>query len=74
MMSSFCETDVQAQLIALYTKLADNPDTEFGWSKGKTNARQLGYCETWLEQLHDAVWESETRGQVFLCHIPIHCL
>jgi len=58
MMNSCCETDVQTQLIALYTKLADNPDAEFGWSKGKTNARQLGYSETWLEQLHDAVWES----------------
>ena len=57
-MSSCCETYVQAQLIALYTKLADNPDSEFGWSKGKTNARQLGYSEAWLERLHDTVWES----------------
>jgi arsenite methyltransferase len=57
-MSSCYETGVQAQLIALYTRLADNPDAEFGWSKGKTNARQLGYSETWLQQLHDAVWES----------------
>ena len=49
---------MQAQLIALYTKLADKPDSEFGWSKGKTNARQSGYSETWLDRLHDAVWES----------------
>jgi ubiquinone/menaquinone biosynthesis C-methylase UbiE len=57
-MSSRCEKNVQAQLIALYTKLADNPDSEFGWSKGKTNARQLGYSDIWLDRLHDEVWES----------------
>ena len=57
-MSSYCETNVQAQLIALYTRLADNPDSEFGWSKGKTNACQLGYSDVWLDRLHDVVWES----------------
>ena len=57
-MSSCCETNVQAQLIALYTKLADNPDSEFGWSKGKENARQLGYLDTWLDRLPVVVWES----------------
>ena len=57
-MSSCCETNVQSQLIALYTRLADNPDSKFGWSKGKTNARQLGYSAAWLERLPDAVWES----------------
>jgi SAM-dependent methyltransferase len=57
-MSSCCETSLQAQLIALYTKLANNPDSEFGWSKGKTNARQLGYSDSWLERLPDVVWES----------------
>jgi SAM-dependent methyltransferase len=57
-MSSCCDTNVQAQLIALYTTLADNPDSEFGWSKGKANARQLGYSEAWLDRLPDAVWES----------------
>ena len=57
-MSSCCETNMQAQLIDLYTKLADNPDSEFGWSIGKANARQLGYSDTWLERLPDVVWES----------------
>ena len=57
-MSSCCDTNVQAQLIALYTKLADKPDSDFGWSKGITNARRLGYSEAWLERLHDVVWES----------------
>lgn len=57
-MASACEDDMQEQLIALYTKLADKPDADFGWGKGKTNARQLGYSETWLERLPDVVWES----------------
>ena len=57
-MASACENDMQEQLIALYTKLADKPDADFGWGKGKTNARQLGYSETWLERLPDVVWES----------------
>ena len=29
-----------------------------GWGKGKANARQLGYSDTWLERLPDVVWES----------------
>ena len=57
-MASACETDMQEQLIALYTKLADKPDADFGWGKGKTNARQLGYSDAWLERLPDVVWES----------------
>ena len=57
-MSSCCEKDMQTQLIALYTKLADNPDSEFGWGKGKANARQLGYSGSWLNRLPDVVWES----------------
>jgi len=50
--------DVHAQLLQLYTRLANKPDTDFGWGTGKENARQLGYNETWLEQLPDCVWES----------------
>ena len=57
-MNSACETDMHEQLIALYTRLADNPNSDFGWDKGKKNARQLGYSETWLERLPDVVWES----------------
>lgn len=51
-------TKMQAELIALYTKLAEKPDSDFGWSKGKANARQLGYSDAWLDQLPDVVWES----------------
>ena len=57
-MSSCSNMHIQAELIALYTKLADEPDSDFGWSKGKTSARQLGYADAWLDQLPDIVWES----------------
>ena len=57
-MSSCNDNNAQSELIALYTKLAEQPDSTFGWRKGKTNAQQLGYCETWLDRLPDVVWES----------------
>ena len=57
-MSSCDEINIQAELITLYTKLAEKPDSDFGWSKGKANARQLGYSTAWLGQLPDVVWES----------------
>jgi len=57
-MSSCDEKNIQAELIALYTKLAERPDSDFGWNNGKVNARQLGYSETWLRRLPDVVWES----------------
>jgi ubiquinone/menaquinone biosynthesis C-methylase UbiE len=46
--------DVQA----LYTELALNPQKDFGWGKGKENARRLGYHERWLDRLPDFIWES----------------
>ena len=57
-MSACDETKIQAELITLYTKLAEKPGSDFGWNKGKANARQLGYSETWLERLPEIVWES----------------
>jgi len=57
-MSSCSDNNPPAELIALYTKLAEQPDATFGWSKGKTNAQQLGYSKTWLDRLPDVVWES----------------
>jgi len=70
-MNSCSNKNVQAELIALYTKLAEQPDSELGWSKGKVNARQLGYSDTWLERLPDVVWESAAAvGNPFkLCEI-----
>lgn len=42
----------------LYTELANEPDKDFGWAKGKTNVQALGYQADWLEILPDIVWES----------------
>ncbi|MBI1425744.1 MAG: methyltransferase domain-containing protein [Gammaproteobacteria bacterium] len=46
------------QIKALYTELANEPDKDFGWQKGKTNALALGYEPGWLETLPMNVWES----------------
>ena len=46
------------QIRRLYTDLAQNPQRDFGWAKGKDNARRLGYDEAWLSRLPEVVWES----------------
>ncbi len=46
------------QIKSLYTELANEPDNDFGWEKGKANAKALGYDSEWLTVLPDAVWES----------------
>ncbi|MDH5484003.1 MAG: methyltransferase domain-containing protein [Gammaproteobacteria bacterium] len=51
-------TGIQPELIALYTKLAEQPDSDFGWATGRTNAQQLGYADEWLNRLPTRVWES----------------
>jgi ubiquinone/menaquinone biosynthesis C-methylase UbiE len=43
---------------ALYTELALHPRKDFGWGKGKENARALGYDERWLQGLPDVAWDS----------------
>jgi arsenite methyltransferase len=50
--------DTRAQLLELYTRLANEPASDFGWGKGRENARELGYAEVWLNQLPECVWES----------------
>lgn len=50
--------DIRTQLRELYTRLANEPDADFGWGKGKENSRLLGYAEAWLNELPDCVWES----------------
>lgn len=52
------DQDLRAQLLELYTRLAQEPDADFGWGKGKENAHLLGYAEAWLNRLPDCVWES----------------
>ena len=46
------------QIQALYADLAESPHKDFGWGKGKENARALGYADAWLNRLPDPVWES----------------
>lgn len=46
------------QIRSLYTELALQPDKDFGWGKGRDNARQLGYADDWFVRLPDVVWES----------------
>jgi arsenite methyltransferase len=46
------------QVRKLYAKLALHPEQDFGWNKGKENAKQLGYDERMLDQIPDVVWES----------------
>jgi arsenite methyltransferase len=43
---------------ALYTALAQQPERDFGWEKGRSNAQRLGYDPAWLARLPDGVWES----------------
>ncbi|MDA8256860.1 MAG: methyltransferase domain-containing protein [Betaproteobacteria bacterium] len=46
------------QVRQLYTDLAQHPEKDFGWGKGKENARLLGYDPAWLNGLPDEVWAS----------------
>jgi arsenite methyltransferase len=68
-----CATpDSLSQIQSLYTELALHPNKDFGWSKGKENARQLGYANEWLDRLPDVVWESAAAvGNPFEAG-PIH--
>jgi SAM-dependent methyltransferase len=45
-------------ILALYTDLALHPGKDFGWNKGRENARRLGYDPRWLDSLPDLLWES----------------
>ena len=61
MSSCNLETDnlnVRVQLLELYTRLANEPASAFGWDKGRENARALGYAGEWLNHLPECVWES----------------
>lgn len=53
--TSACEADA---IVKLYTELAQRPERDFGWAKGRENARVLGYEQRWLEELPEVVWES----------------
>jgi len=61
-MNECCADDAgdsqRAELLDLYTRLAHEPGADFGWGRGKGNARTLGYAEAWLDRLPDEVWAS----------------
>ena len=46
------------QVRQLYTDLAQHPEKDFGWGKGKENSRLLGYDPAWLDTLPDEVWSA----------------
>ncbi len=45
-----------AQVIELYTELAEHPEKDFGWEKGFGNARAHGYKKEWMEALPETIW------------------
>jgi len=50
--------DPLEQVRLLYSDLANHPEKDFGWGKGKDNALALGYADAWIDGLPDVVWES----------------
>ena len=68
-----CSVETPLEQVRLrYTELAQHPEKDFGWGKGKENARHLGYAEEWLNRLPDFVWESAAAvGNPFSLG-PIH--
>jgi len=74
-MSAECDNrsvDFFEQIRALYSDLALHPEKDFGWGKGKENARYLGYDQNWLERFSASVWESAAAvGNPFSLG-PIH--
>jgi arsenite methyltransferase len=60
------------QVRQLYTELALYPERDFGWGRGRDNARSLGYAADWLERLPDCVWESAAAvGNPFSLGLPL---
>jgi arsenite methyltransferase len=74
---SACDGDCPAgnpreQVRQLYTELALYPERDFGWGRGRENARSLGYAADWLERLPDCVWESAAAvGNPFSLGLPL---
>jgi len=45
------------QIIALYSELAEHPEMDFGWAKGRSNAEAHGYRREWFEKLPKEIWD-----------------
>jgi len=54
---SYCTESPEDQVRKLYSQLALHPEQDFGWRKGKENAKNLGYCQNMLDKIPDVVWE-----------------
>ena len=67
-----CSETPEEQIRKLYSELALHPEQDFGWKKGKENAKHLGYDQIMLDQIPDVVWESSAAvGNPFSIG-PIH--
>jgi len=67
-----CAESPEGQVRKLYAKLALYPEQDFGWMKGKGNAKNLGYGQKLLNQIPDVVWESAAAvGNPFSAG-PVH--
>jgi hypothetical protein len=53
-----CAESQEDQVRKLDAKLALHPDPDFGWNRGKENAKQIDCDEQMLDQIPDVVWES----------------
>ena len=45
------------QIIALYSELAEHPEKDFGWAKGRSNAEAHGYQGEWFDELPNKIWD-----------------
>ncbi len=46
----------KAQIIELYTDLAQNPHKDFTWEKGLKNALAHGYKQEWIDKIPSKAW------------------
>lgn len=46
-----------AQIIELYSALAEKPSQDFGWDKGLDNAKAHNYSNEWFEKLPEQIWQ-----------------
>ncbi|MDH5571743.1 MAG: methyltransferase domain-containing protein [Gammaproteobacteria bacterium] len=44
-------------IIELYSQLASNPEMNFGWDKGLSNAISHGYHKEWIEVIPESIWQ-----------------
>ena len=50
------------EIMDLYTKLANQPEHDYGWGTGPENAKALGYKAEWVDGFPSKVFESDAAG------------